>query len=478
MTRSKTPSIVLDKSGGVGLQRQLVEALKEKIRCGQIVVGAKLASSRELASDLAISRNTVLAAYDQLLGEGYLEARSRSGVYVSSDLQSITRAESKSVRVRSANRPRIDLQLPKISAPIPFHASQPDVGLFPINLWSRQRTRCLRKFGSGLLHYQSRFALGLPILRAALAEYLSESRGVRCTWQQIAITSGSQQALYMLSQILLDHSDRVLMEDPGYPGARHAFELAGAKIMRLPVDEQGAVPPQKPQSLKLIYTTPSRQFPTGARLPVSRRISMIEFAEKNNAWLLEDDYDSEFRYGYPPLPSLHSIDTKRRVIYLGSMSKVLFPALRIGYVVLPESLIDRFESLRLVLDDHGPLIEQATLAEFISSGDFFTHIRRCRKAYAAKLTTFLDSVRKHDLPLEFPFTDGGMNQAGYFLDKKVDDEAIACKLVSNGICVRSLSSYSPNRQRPGLLFGFTAFSHSEIRRGIEHAARYLTQSCK
>ncbi len=483
MTRKLLSSIALDRGRTISLQEQLSQGLKQQLQAGAIESGQPLPSSRELARDLGVSRNTVIAAYDRLLGEGYLETRPRSGIFVSQGLP-VTRdrtghlpTSTRTRRLTAHRKSNASFSKVVLAAPTPFRPCQPDVNLFPLELWNRLRNRAIRKLGAGLLHYQSKCALGLPALRQSLAEYLNASRGVRCTWNQIAVTSGSQQALYLLGQLLLKPGSSVLLEDPGYPGARFAFERAGAKIRRMAVDDQGVVPPDRPELARLIYTTPSRQFPTGASLPVARRLAMLEFARRSRAWLLEDDYDSEFRYTRPPLPSLHSLDQAGCVIYLGSMSKVLFPSLRIGYVVLPEELVQPFESLRLIVDDHGPLIDQATLAEFISSGGFYTHIRRCRKSYAGKLETFLKAAADHRLPLEFPFADGGMNQTGFFTDPRTDLQAVSQALAARGLDIPSMSHYclkktgaSRFKSAPGLVFGFTAFDHKIIQNSLADVA--------
>lgn len=414
MTGRPILPLTIDRRRTASLQDQLYSSLREQIQTGQMAPGSVLPSSRDLATDLGIWRNTVIAAYDRLTGEGYLETRERSGIFVNPEF-----GRQKPAARRTPLKPRQRIAMADASTalrePQPFRLCQPDVRLFPLALWNRLRSRALRRLGHRLLHYQSAYALGLPVLRQALAEYLGESRGVRCDWTQVVITSGSQEALYLLSQILLKPGQSVLMEDPGYPGAKAAFLRAGAVLQSLPVDEHGAIPPSDVDGVSLIYTTPSRQFPTGASLPVTRRMALIEFARKNKAWLIEDDYDSEFRYSRPPLPAMHSLDAGQRTLYIGSMSKVLFPSLRIGYMVVPQSLLPAIEELRLTLNDHGPLIDQVTLADFLQSGAFYTHIRRCRKAYEARLDTLLTAVARHSLPLTFPHTDGGMNQAGYFV---------------------------------------------------------------
>jgi GntR family transcriptional regulator/MocR family aminotransferase len=267
--------------------------------------------------------------------------------------------------------------------------------------------------------------------------------------------------------------DPVAMEDPGYLGARLTFQDARAVIHPIQVDSAGMnLAIKKDSSPRLVYTTPSRQFPIGSCLSLSRRLELVEFAAKKKAWIVEDDYDSEFRYSRAPLPSLQSLDSSQRVIYLGSTSKALFPSLRIGYAVLPSLLVEKFAKLRAAADEHGPLIDQGTLAEFIESGAFYTHIRRSRREYALRLEVFLESAARCDLPVEFPYADGGMNLAG-FLKIGAGDNECSRRLSNSGLEVPPLSRYSLRATTPGLLFGFTAFPPNAIRKSIQVAARVL-----
>lgn len=466
-------AIRLDRSRGLSLQTQLYLGIKALIQESALHPGDTVPSSRALADALRVSRNTAIGAYDRLLGEGYLDARPRSGLFVNDTLGGFRPPAAALAPTTSTMPPPSALRSPALGRPLPFRPCQPDTRLFPLALWNRLRGRCLRASGTSLLDYQSQLPLGLPALRQALASYLRDRRGVTCDWHQVAITTGSQQALFMLAHLLLEPGDAVLMEDPGYLGARLAWQRAGAAIQPQPVDDFGLIPPAPEEPVPhVLYSTPSRQFPTGACLPLARRLALIGVAARANAWLIEDDYDSEFRYAGPPLPSLQSLDGAGHVIYVGSMSKILFPSLRIGYAVLPDILVEPFTALRTVQDDHGPLIDQAALAEFIASGALHTHVRRCRREYGERLGTFLAVAAAEGLPLTFPHTDGGMNVAG-LLPGDYDDAACARALASHGLEVPPLSRYALNVTPPGLLFGFSAFDSASIRDALSQVARIL-----
>lgn len=467
-------SLWLDRSSRFSLQDQLVRQIKEYVQQGRLKPGEAMPSTRELSAELKLSRNTVVYAYDRLQGEGYLEAQARSGIFVSSSIflsqHSKWPVEIRSVGTKDSASPaaRVEMRLPA-----PFRPCQPDVSLFPLGIWNRIRGRVLRQQGRELLHYQAACIAGVPALRKSLASYLRDSRGVRCDWRQIVITSGSQQALFILANLLCKPHDHVYLEDPCYVEARLTWESLGARIEAGPVDEQGLpLPDLNSSRISVVYTTPSRQLPTGASMSLPRRLSWIDYAARTRTWIIEDDYDSELRYHAPPLPSLQSLDHNDRVIYVGTSSKLLFPSLRIGYVVVPDSLVEGFQRLKHLIDDHLPLIDQATLAEFLESGAFFSHIRRCRRAYAERQSLFLNLFQKSDLPLDFRYTDGGMNLAG-FLPPWVDDRQWAIRLRSAGFDVPAISDYCVDRRLRGLVFGFTAFPPSVIRTAFDRMRKVL-----
>ncbi len=461
--------LFLTRKSDLSLQVQLAVQLKNLIQSGQMGAGDPLPSSRELATELKVSRNTVVYAYERLISEGYLSSRRRSKVYVSD-----TAGELRSAAQRSQTQqaPAVQVAAPAMGAsysdgPKPFRPCQPDVQLFPLALWNRLRGRALRSTNRSLLHYNSEAVLGFRPLRENMAAYLRDSRGVVCEWWQIAITTGSQQALYFLAQLLLKQGDRVFMENPGYSGAVQAWRSAGAVMEHLPIDAQGMVFPSLEEAgAALVYVTPSRQFPTGASLSLARRLALVNGAVKAKTWIVEDDYDSEFRYIAPPMPSLQSLDSGNRVIYVGTFSKLLFPSLRLGYAVLPKTLVEPFAELKTVAEDHGPMMDQATLAAFMDSGAFYSHIRRCRKSYAERQESFLEAIAKGSLPLDFRYRDGGMNLTG-FLPGSCDDLVWSARLKKAGLDVPALSQYANAATERGLVFGFTAFTPTQIRRGVE-----------
>ncbi len=464
--------LALDRSDERSLQTQLTGQLMRMIQAGDLLAGEHLPSTREMAQALRISRNTVVAAYDMLVGEGYLESQMRSGFQVGSAAQAF---QTHPVNPKAARRRTRTPDMP--SAPAPFRPTQPDVTLLSLQIWNRHRAHAFKRGGS-LLHYQSRFPVGLDELRQNVAVYLRDSRAVRCDWQQVAITTGSQQALFLLAHLLLRPGQRVYQEDPGYAGARDAWNHAGATVVPVPVDKEGLrLPQDRTAGPSLIYVTPSHQFPLGVCMSLARRLSLLRAARNWRAWIVEDDYDGEFRYESAPQPSLQSLDEQRRVIYIGSFSKTLFPSLRIGYVVLPPELVDGFAALKAIADNHGPLVDQATLAAFLESGAFYSHLRRCRKHYAERQSYFLEQAARHDLPLHFPITGRGMNLAGMLPDGS-KDRTWSLRLREAGLDVPPLSSYAVEPVRPGLLFGLSAFDKHAIQRGVTTIARVFDGSFK
>jgi GntR family transcriptional regulator/MocR family aminotransferase len=321
-------------------------------------------------------------------------------------------------------------------------------------------------------------AAGLPRLRRALAVYLQDARGVRCDEDQIIITAGTQQALSLIGMALIDPGDRVWIEDPGYLGARAALLRAGANLLPVPIDGEGLTIPssRRTRSPRLIYTTPSRQFPLGTTMTLSRRLALLEFARTSGAWVIEDDYDSEFRYVGRPMPSLQGLASNDCVIYVGSFSKVLFASLRLGYLVVPHHLVDVFRKAKEIQDGSSSAIDQATTAVFIEEGFFSTHVRRMRKLYRDRLDSFLHEATKQLSGfLTFPAVEASMDAMGW-LPPDINDTALSKRLSTEGVDAPPLSVYSLRPCAPGLVFGFTAFSPSEMRSAIQTISRCLVVS--
>jgi len=460
----------LDRGHRRPLQQQLIDQLKAMIQQGTLRPAEKLPSTRALADDLRVSRNTVVAAYEQLESEGYLQGQARSAFTVGVATRAFARERQERITAgqKIATPPR------RLIAPRPFRPAQPDIHLFSLKMWNRHRTRVLRD--TLLLQYQSRFSMGLDTLRQNVGTYLRESRGIRCHWDEIVITGGSQQALFMVGQLLLHAGSSVYMEDPGFPGALRAWQQTGATIVSAPVDEEGiSLPLPMAECARVVYVTPSHQFPLGVCMSLARRLELLRVARERELWVVEDDYDSEFRYNSAPQPSLQSLDEHRRVIYVGSFSKTLFPGLRLGYMVLPPHLVEHFARLKATLEDHGPLIDQATLAGFLESGAFDSHLRRCRRIYRERQQLFLDLISARGLPIGFPITGRGMNLAGHFAIA-TDDARQSAALEAEGVDAPALSSYCSRAKLSGLLFGLTAFTDAEIRAGIEVLASTLARN--
>jgi GntR family transcriptional regulator/MocR family aminotransferase len=483
-TRSGTGALVLvtlRPDLASPLYRQIYLDVRRAILEGRLQRGSRLPSTRNLALDLRVSRATAVQAYDQLRAEGYVESVSRGATRVSSLLPDpLTRAEASGSTPRAIRRfsgpsargiavARASSRFPVLSEhPGAFRTSVPALDVFPVDIWERLATRRLRRSSTVSLAYAD--PRGLPALRGAIARYLTTARGVRCDPEQVLVTSGSQQALDLAGRVLLDPGDPVWMEDPGYFGAAGAFVAAGARIVPVPVDGEGLDVEEgirvEPRA-RLAFVTPARQLPLGITMSVSRRLALLRWADSSRSWVLEDDYDSEFRYTTRPLSSLQGVDSKGCVIFTGTFSKVMFPAMRIGYLVVPGPLVDTFSAVRRLLDFCPPHITQATLAEFMTEGHFERHVRRMRVIYQSR-RTLLVRLLQRDLRglLEVEAPDAGMNLL-VWLPPHMNDRAVSRALASQGIDVTPLSRFSLRRHlRPGLILGFSGMREHELRRGV------------
>jgi GntR family transcriptional regulator/MocR family aminotransferase len=482
------PWIDLDKASQTPLHRQLYDALRGAILDGRLVAGARLPSTRTLARELGVSRSTVVEAFRQLLAEGYIKSTVGSGTRVSAELPeealrartSARLARDDTGRTRLARKEKVlsrrgrlltsakATTSPDLGKPRVFRPGLPALDEFPSRTWSRITADIARHRPSTLLAYGP--SAGYGPLRQAVAEYLAVSRGVRCEPEQVVVVSGSQQALYLAASILLDPGDEVWVEDPGYAGVRGALVGAGAKLVPVPVDEEGLdvdAGISAASRARMAYVTPSHQYPTGSVMCLARRLKLLDWAVEADAWLLEDDYDSEYRYSGRPLSSLQGLDEGGRVIYVGTFSKVLAPALRLGYLVAPPDLVDGFISARALSDRHPPTLEQAVLAEFIVEGHFARHLRRTRTLYATRQRALIEAAEKELTGvLEFRPARAGMHLVGW-LSEGSDDRYVSRLAAAAGVEAPPLSAYSLGAQgKCGLVLGYAAFTEREISGGV------------
>ena len=478
----------LEDSSLTPLYAQLYNRLREAILGGRLRSGVRLPSTRELASELGISRNTVMNAYDQLQSEGYLEGRVGFGTCVSSSLPD----ELLRVRAREAQEigPRSGRGLsrrgkllsgtpPTVSdyqdRPRAFQPGLPALEEFPIRVWRNLHNKVWRRPPRELLGYGD--PAGYRPLREAISDHLCTTRAVRCSWEQVIVVAGSQQALDLSARLLLDPGDAAWVENPGYPGARAALTGAGARLVPVSVDNHGLDVSNGEaacREARLAYVTPSHQYPLGTTMSLPRRLDLLDWAKRADAWILEDDYDSEFRYSGRPFESLQGLDTGGRVVYAGTFSKVLFPALRLGYLVVPQDLVDAFTAARELTDLHSPSIEQTVLADFIAGGHFIRHVRRMRALYAARQKVLVEAASQTLAGiLEVRSSESGLHLVGRLPDA-ADDRAASRLAAERGVEAIPLSWYADGASRhKGLMLGYAAVSEEEIWKGACRLAMAL-----
>ncbi|HEX6105914.1 MAG TPA: PLP-dependent aminotransferase family protein [Gemmatimonadales bacterium] len=471
----------LDPESATPLYRQLYDSLREAILSGRIAAGARLPSSRLLAAELRVSRNTVMLAFDQLVAEGYLEGAPRSGTRVPLELPGRhprVRPRSRSAGPGLSERGRLIAETPVHmraggTVPRPFRAGVPALDQFPRALWARlcaRRWRTASALGYGEVG-------GYGPLREAIADYVRAGRGARCSVDQVIVVNGSQQGVDLAARVLLDPGDVVWMEDPGYNGARVALLAAGARPVPVPVDFEGLVVDRGRElapRARMAYVSPSHQFPLGVTMAAGRRLALLRWAAQAHAWVLEDDYDSEFRYDARPLACLQGMDEDGRVIYVGTFSKTLAPALRLGYLIVPEPLIDAFRAARAAADRHSPTMDQAVLADFLTEGHFARHVRRMRRLYAERQEALVAAVRERlDGVLEVRPSAAGMHLVGW-LPEGVSDEEAAGRAAAAGVETAALSRYALHPPaRGGLLMGWAGYEPAEMREAVGILARVL-----
>ncbi|MEM7076313.1 MAG: PLP-dependent aminotransferase family protein [Pseudomonadota bacterium] len=466
-------SISLDRGAKASLQNQLLQSLRDLVHAGRLTSGNRLPSSRNLAQELAVSRVTTTAVYDQLIAEGYLEGKRGSGVFVASDLPDIA------VRTQKSAASPPEEPLPGNSTLRPFSVGYPDLAAFPYRDWTRTHDRIWRAPGKDILGQSQ--PMGFGPLRSAIATHLREWRGIECTGAQIVVTSGLMDALELIAKATLSIGDTVLVEEPGHKILINALGNVGMNCVPVPVDEQGlnlsAVNAECIRA-KTVAVTPSRQYPLGMTLSLARRLEVLEWAEKADGLILEDDYDGEFRYQGQPLPAMTSLDDSGRVIYIGSFSKVMFPALRLGYIVLPKRVLPLVSKVLAQTGPRAAHISQPVLAEFMKDGALATHIRRMRRLYGERQKALLGALTTHaqDL-LQADAETGGMHlvaELSPMLAGRMDDTDVSDVARAHDIHVAPLSGfYRGNRRKQGLVMGYAAFDPHEISSSIRTLAHAL-----
>jgi GntR family transcriptional regulator/MocR family aminotransferase len=438
-----------------------------------------------------VSRLTVNEAFAELHSEGYLITKAGSGTFVANPLpEAFLAADRESVPPPGKQESHVSKRVGRIpdlrvgaqfdlgptDAPpgMLLTSGIPAVDEFPIAIWERLRAQVLAKKGANLLRYGSN--RGDADLRKAVAAYLCDFRGAHCHADQILIVAGMQQAMLIAALAVLDRGDGAWIEDPGFHQARRVFALAEAAIVPRPVDREGIVIAEAPKrpTPKLIYVTPSHQFPMGVTMSLRRRRGLLEFAEQRGAYILEDDYNAEFRFSGPPLPCLQGLDRSGRVIYAGTMSKILYPSLRLGYLLVPASLADAVAKLRTAIDQHSPTIDQATLARFIAEGFYLSHVRRMRQIYSERREYFIDQFNRllgNRFRLEM--ADAGLHALAWF-NSETDLAVITRANPNLGVKISRLSFFCIEAKLPpALLLGFAAWTPAQIRDGLTRLARVL-----
>lgn len=480
----------LDPDSSVPLYDQIYSYLRKAVLSGQLGPGSRLPSSRLLAEEIGCSRNTVKMAFDQLQAEGYLVGKSRSGTYVSAvlpeNLLSTYVPEYDNVK-RPAITPRlsrdglslVSLKKCRDSTHRAFALGDPDFYHFRFDVWGRILSRIWKNPPTAMLRLQD--PMGFLPLREAIAEHLKTARGINCHLDQIMITDGASGAMRFLTSLLVDPGDGIIIEDPTNPEIRGAMSVSGGRIIPQAVDSEGMTIPKSVRrhgQTRLMFVTPSHQFPLGYVMSLKRRLELLDWADQADVMILEDDYDSEFRYTGRPISPLKALDEVGRVIYIGSFSKTSFTTMRLGYIVYPEGLVDAACAARGVCGLPTSMIAQPAMAEFLREGYLFRHIRKMRTLYSARLNAIREaSIKYFDGLLTLLPCETGMYVVTKLSDdlvNKVSDIEAAKRIEAAGVVTRPLSPfYLDSPQLSGLLLGFAAFRREEIFSAAEKLAAAL-----
>lgn len=470
--------IALPQAGSRRLLRVLHERLRSAILAGRLRSGARMPSTRALAEGLGVSRNTALAAYDLLLSEGYLVARRGSGTVVANTLprqrpvRGAATDSSADRRLAPTWRRRPAASPPSAESPPPafdFRLGVPDARLFPYDIWRRLSARALRTMArtqASYAHPQGQLAL-----REAIARHVSFTRAVACDADDILVTAGAQQAFDLIARVLVTPQRTVVaMENPGYPPARTPFALAGAKLVNVPVDGEGLRVDRLPDAARIIYVTPSHQFPLGSAMSMRRRADLLDFARRRDAVIVEDDYDGEFRFDGRPLDALQTLDQQpgqaQSVIYVGTFSKSLFPAMRIGYLVAPRWALPALVEARRCSDWHGDTLTQDTLALFIAQGHLARHVRRMRQVYARRRERLLEILHRDFAKVLEPVPSSAGLHLAALLRRRNSVEPLIAAARGRGVGLHSLQHFYSGKARQGLVFGYGAIDEDAITQGL------------
>ena len=464
--------LAVDRASGVPMHRQLYEALRSYVLQGRLGAETRLPPTRFLAQQLGVGRNTVIAAYDQLLAEGYIEARPGSGTWITALNRPIAKIRVANDVSRnfdlSARGRRIASHPPpqRTRDKINLHPGFPDAADFPFATWSRLLTRNARRPSADLLTYYD-FA-GDRRLREAIADYLGVARGVDCVAEQVIVVSGAQAALDLIARILMDEGDIAWMEEPGYRGARSALLGGGARLLPLRVSRQGwSLNDPDLRPARLIYVTPSCQWPLGTIMRMEERLQLLAIAERRNAFIIEDDYDGEYRFRGRSVPALRGLDRAERVIYVGTFGKTMFSSLRLGFLVVPRTLAEPFARAISVTGQFAPLLLQATLADFIREGYFAAHLKRMRRLYARRQEQFIELCHQRLAQwMTVTENDSGMQVLGRFVFP-FDDRAVAAAALARGIDVQPVSiNYGHDEPEHGLLLGYAGLNGEQMMQAV------------
>lgn len=493
MNKDRIPFILLDENSDTPIYRQIYESVRQAILTGKLQPKTQLPATRLLAKQFGVARMTIINAYEQLFAEGYLEGKMGSGTFVAAHLpEEFLNAKQYQKQKKQTETVERIIKLSDFGAHLakngesmmrryntihifPFRHGIPAIDLFPFDIWSKILQKQLKSAHSKMFSYGD--VQGFEPLREAIASHLFLTRGVNCTAEQIIITNGTQQTLDLIGSIFLEKNDEVCLEDPSYFGCRDIFSAMGAKLIPVSVDEDGfKVDEAKNKSRKprLVYVTPSHQYPLGVTMSLARRMNLLEWAKEAEIFIIEDDYDSEYRYAGRPLASLQGLDRNGWVIYVGTFSKTVFPALRLGFLVAPKDLITTFVTAKALRDWHSPNIDQAVLAEFIADGHFAKHLRKMRGIYEKRQQVLVEEAEKHLTGmLEISPSTSGMHLIGW-LPEGVDDKQIFREAREHNLQLAPLSAGCLNPlPRSGLLLGYTAFDEVQIKNGVKKMKEVL-----